>query len=170
MFPSHDRLRAAINNINAQNTELTEDSIYNSLSSQLADGGSLVEFKNGGSHEENPLGGIPQGYNENGDLNLVEQGETKWNDYIFSNRNKLRKAERFGLPGMLNNRTFSSAAKTIQNESKERPLDLISKRGLNKQMDYLISAQEEHNAMLENTNQFKSVGIVTGKQIGRAHV
>jgi len=155
--------RAAMNNINAQNTELTEDSIYSSLSSQLADGGSLVEFKNGGSHEENPLGGIPQGYNENGDLNLVEQGETKWNDYIFSNRNKLSKAERFGLPGMLNNRTFSSAAKTIQKESKERPLDLISKRGLNKQMDYLISAQEEHNAMLENNNQFKNGGKMNSK-------
>ena len=153
----------AMNNINAQNTELTEDSIYSSLSSQLADGGSLVEFKNGGSHEENPLGGIPQGYNENGDLNLVEQGETKWNDYIFSNRNKLSKAERFNLPGMLNNRTFSSAAKTIQKESKERPFDLISKRGLNKQMDYLISAQEEHNAMLENTNQFKRGGKMNSK-------
>ena len=157
--------RAAMNNINAQNTELTEDSIYSSLSSQLADGGSLVEFKNGGSHEENPLGGIPQGYNENGDLNLVEQGETKWNDYIFSNRNKLSKAERFGLPGILNNRTFSSAAKTIQRESKERPLDLISKRGLDKQMDYLISAQEEHNAMLENTNQFKSGGQMNSKSV-----
>ena len=129
----------------------------------MSNGGSLVEFKNGGSHEENPLGGIPQGYNENGDLNLVEQGETKWNDYIFSNRNKLSKAERFNLPGMLNNRTFSSAAKTIQKESKERPLDLISKRGLDKQMDYLISAQEEHNAMLENTNQFKRGGKMNSK-------
>ena len=160
--------RAAMNNINAQNTELTEDSIYSSLSSQLANGGSLVEFKNGGSHEENPFGGIPQGYNENGDLNLVEQGETKWNDYIFSDRNKLSKAERFGLPGMLNNRTFSSAAKTIQKESAERPLDLISKRGLNKQMDYLISAQEEHNAISENTNQFKSGGQMNFKSNKRA--
>ena len=155
--------RAAMNNINAQNTELTEDSIYSSLSSQLADGGSLIEFKNGGTHEKNPFGGIPQGYNENGDLNLVEQGETKWQDYIFSDRNKLSKAERFGLPGMLNNRTFSSAAKIIQKESKERPLDLISKRGLDKQMDYLISAQEENNAMLENTNQFKSGGQMNFK-------
>lgn len=155
--------RDAMNNINAQNTELTDDSIYSSLSSQLADGGSLVEFKNGGSHEENPFGGIPQGYNENGDLNLVEQGETKWNDYIFSDRNKLSKAQRFGLPGMLNNRTFSSAAKTIQKESKERPLDLISKRGLDKQMDYLMSAQEEHNAISENTNQFKSGGQMNFK-------
>ena len=53
----------------------------------------------------------------------------EYNAITFSDRNKLSKAERFGLPGTLNNRTFSSAAKTIQKESKERPFDLISKRG-----------------------------------------
>jgi hypothetical protein len=42
-------------------------------------------FENGGSHEQNPIGGIPQGVGANGKLNLVEEGETKWNDYIFSN-------------------------------------------------------------------------------------
>ena len=38
--------RAAMNNINAQNTELTEDSIYSSLSSQLANGGPVKTTKN----------------------------------------------------------------------------------------------------------------------------
>lgn len=42
-------------------------------------------FEGGGSHKENPLGGIPQGTGSNGKPNLVEEGETKWNDYIFSN-------------------------------------------------------------------------------------
>lgn len=42
-------------------------------------------FENGGTHEENALGGIPQGVGKNGKPNLVEEGETKWNDYIFSN-------------------------------------------------------------------------------------
>lgn len=42
-------------------------------------------FENGGSHEVNPNGGIPQGVGSNGKVNLVEEGETKWNDYIFSN-------------------------------------------------------------------------------------
>lgn len=42
-------------------------------------------FENGGTHEENSLGGIPQGVGNNGKINLVEEGETKWNDYIFSN-------------------------------------------------------------------------------------
>ena len=42
-------------------------------------------FEGGGSHEENPNGGIPQGTGANGKPNLVEEGETKWDDYIFSN-------------------------------------------------------------------------------------
>ena len=45
----------------------------------------LVRFENGGTHKQNPLGGIPQGMGSNGKPNLVEEGETKWNDYIFSN-------------------------------------------------------------------------------------
>lgn len=45
----------------------------------------VTEFEGGGTHEENPLGGIPQGVGANGKLNLVEEGETKWNGYIFSN-------------------------------------------------------------------------------------
>ena len=42
-------------------------------------------FEGGGSHEQNPLGGIPIGVGSNGKQNLVEEGETKWNDYVFSN-------------------------------------------------------------------------------------
>jgi hypothetical protein len=47
--------------------------------------GLVTKFENGGLHEENPLGGIPLGIGPNGKPNLVEEGETKWNDYIFSN-------------------------------------------------------------------------------------
>lgn len=50
----------------------------------------LTEFNTGGTHESNPLGGIPQGYNSQGQMQTVEEGETKFKfkdgDYIFSNR------------------------------------------------------------------------------------
>lgn len=53
-------------------------------------GEGLVEFNSGGTHEENPLGGIPQGVGSNGLLNTVEEGESKFTfddgDYVFSNR------------------------------------------------------------------------------------
>jgi len=38
-------------------------------------------YQNGGTHEQNPLGGIPVGGNA-----LVEEGEVRHKDYIFSNR------------------------------------------------------------------------------------
>jgi hypothetical protein len=59
------------------------------LNSQVNAGEGVSElvtmFENGGSHEQNSLGGIPQGLGANGKQNLVEEGETKWNDYVFSN-------------------------------------------------------------------------------------
>lgn len=59
-----------------------------SLSSQSSGSGAdklVTLFENGGTHQENKHGGIPQGIGLNGKQNLVEEGETKWNDYIFSN-------------------------------------------------------------------------------------
>lgn len=50
----------------------------------------LERFENGGTHEENPYGGIPMGMGDNGKMNTVEEGETRFSfdegDYIFSNR------------------------------------------------------------------------------------
>jgi hypothetical protein len=50
----------------------------------------LNSFNTGGTHEFNPLGGIPLGIGSNGKQNTVEQGETSVNlkkgKYIFSNR------------------------------------------------------------------------------------
>ena len=50
----------------------------------------LTEFKGGGTHEQNSLGGIPLGIGSNGKRNSVEEGETRYEfnegGYIFSNR------------------------------------------------------------------------------------
>lgn len=54
--------------------------------------GSFTLFENGGTHEQNPYGGIPQGYNSQGQLMTTEESESKFkfsdSDYIFSNRLK----------------------------------------------------------------------------------
>jgi hypothetical protein len=54
--------------------------------------GTFTEFNNGGSHEINPLGGIPQGYNSDGQMRMVEENESKYKfkegNYIFSDRLK----------------------------------------------------------------------------------
>jgi hypothetical protein len=55
---------------------------------------SLVSYMGGGTHQQNPLGGIPLGKTLGGKQNTVEQGETsfkfKEGKYVFSNRLKLR--------------------------------------------------------------------------------
>ena len=87
----------------------------------FADGGpmeaQLTEFSEGGRHEENPLGGIPQGTAPDGRVNLVEQGETKLNseNYIFSDSLKVDKAtaEEFALPKNEVGKTFAEISKKL---------------------------------------------------------
>lgn len=54
----------------------------------------LVSYQGGGTHAQNPLGGIPIGKSVQGKQNSVEQGESSIKfpegKYIFSNRLKLR--------------------------------------------------------------------------------
>lgn len=62
----------------------------NFYSEQKPNNEGLIEFAGGGTHEQNSNGGIPIGYDNNGNQNTVEDGETKYSfddgEYIFSNR------------------------------------------------------------------------------------
>lgn len=101
-------------------------------------------FDTGGIHEENPNQGIPQGVDQNGIPNLVEEGEVKFQDYIFSDRIKADKdaLEMVGLPTKDKGKTFAKLARKASEESKERPNDPISIRGLIDAMMKLQAAQE----------------------------
>lgn len=103
----------------------------------------LIQIDNGGTHEENPMEGIQMGVDPQGIPNLVEEGETIWNDYVFSNRIKVPKAVRnkYKLRGP-KNMTFADASKYISKESDERPNDPISQRGLEAGLARLVQEQE----------------------------
>lgn len=102
-------------------------------------------INNGGTHEENPLGGVLVGFDQQGVPNLVEEGEVIYNDYVFSNRLKLNKKllEDNGFNKKYEGYTFAELVKEIQEESAERPNDKISKDGLNDMLDRIIQMQEE---------------------------
>lgn len=106
----------------------------------------LLYVDNGGTHEQNPLGGIPVGFDQNGTPNLVEEGETIWNDYVFSNRIKVPKAmfHTLGLGGAMkkNRLTFADASKKLAKESEQRPNDPISMAGLEASLSKLAAVQE----------------------------
>ena len=99
---------------------------------------------NGGTHEENPMEGVPMGMDAEGNPNLVEQGEVIFNDYVFSNRLFADSGllESFNLPKSYDGHSFAAIAEKLGDESKERPNDPISKRGLLSSMSRLQQAQE----------------------------
>lgn len=102
----------------------------------------ITLIDNGGTHEQNPLQGVPMGIDEQGKPNLVEEGEVIWNNYVFSNRIPIPDELAKALKIQGKNMTFADAAKKAQKESEERPNDPISKRGLQASMARLQAAQE----------------------------
>ena len=110
--------------------------------------GGLEYINNGGTHENNILGGVPMGSDENGTPNLVEENETIWNDYVFSNRLKVPKTltDKYKLSKDI---TFAEASKKLGKEIEETPNDPISKRTFNFFMQDLQQSQEEVKAKKE---------------------
>lgn len=105
----------------------------------------ITEYNVGGTHEENPNEGIQVGVDPQGTPNLVEEGEVNYNDYIFSNRLKVPKQfkKQYGLGNSKKQMSYADAAKKLQKESEERPLDPISKRGLDAVLGALAESQED---------------------------
>lgn len=103
----------------------------------------LMFINNGGTHESNPYEGVPISMDQEGNPNLVEEGEVIWNDYVFSNRLKVPKSIKKKYK--LGNRemTFADAVDKLSKESNERPNDVISKRGLNSTLLKLAEEQEQ---------------------------
>lgn len=97
----------------------------------------------GGSHEQNPYGGIPQGIALDGIQNLVEEGEVIYKDYVFSDRLKVPSADKEML-GLKKDKdySFADAAELIQKESEERPNDPLSKANLDAMLGRLQGSQE----------------------------
>ena len=104
----------------------------------------VTYINNGGTHEENPNDGVQVGVDSQGNPNLVEEGEVKWNNYIFSNRIFANKKDLKAshLPTSLDNNSFASAAEKLSKQSKEMPNDPISKRSLNISLSRLQQLQE----------------------------
>lgn len=140
------------NNIETVNMNIMQDKTKQAYLHSAAYGGhmptgdftnGMTFFSEGGSHEENPYQGIQQGIAPDGKPNLVEEGEWKYNDYIYSKRLKVPKKD-YELLGLKTNKEYSyaDAAEILQKESEERPNDPISKKQLDVMMERLKNSQE----------------------------
>lgn len=123
----------------------------------------VTKINEGGTHEENPNGGIIMGVDDKGVPNLVEEGEVIYNDYVYSNRLTPNEEmlKKFNLPSKYKGKTYSYIAEDLSKESEETPLDSISKRGLQANMAKLATIQELHRDALGKSGDNR---LVKGNQ------
>lgn len=166
---SHDNaykeasLMNSINNSGSRQALAIESNYFqeggplHALGAEFPNGVSHV--REGGQHHENPMGGVQVGIGQNGLPNLLEEGEVKFNDYVFSNSLKPddELLEGLNLKESLKNKTFAEIASKLSKESEERPNDPISKRGLYSSMAKLTIAQELYKEQ-NNLNNVPSQG------------
>ncbi len=116
--------------------------------SDFSDG--LQVISAGGSHESNPYDGVQLGTDSQGKPNLVEEGETVFDDYVFSKRIKAdAKTKKKFHVGKNADISYADLSKKLEKESAERPNDAISQAGLEKQMHDLADEQERQKSEMQ---------------------
>ena len=175
-----DAREFALRNADLANNELKTNMFNDSLRTfyrSSAYGGELgthgSDFSNnvkyintGGTHEQNPNGGVLMGVDEQGTPNFVEEGEVIVGDYVFSNRMRPSQSalEKAHLDPSLHGGSYAEIAEAIAEKSEEMPNDPISKRTLNSNLSRLMSVQEDARARKaerennEDANKFVSGG------------
>lgn len=156
---SNFNFQQAVDSTAKQNTlnQLANMAAYGGFLRKYDLGGSLGDFNEvnaGGTHEQNPLGGVMVRPDAS-----VEQGETITDtnngDYVFSDRLKLSKQECLDL-GVPVGSTYAEASKILRKEYDERPNDPISKKGWEDFKNILIESQElqkQEKALKESREQ-----------------
>ena len=112
----------------------------------------LTHVEAGGTHEENPYEGVQMGVDREGVPNLVEEDETVYNDYVYSNRIKCDPTtkEKFHV-SKKRDITFADLSKKLEKEIAERPNDPISQAAFKAQMADLAEQQERQKQEMEAT-------------------
>lgn len=110
----------------------------------------LMHIDAGDSHENNPYDGVQLGTDSQGKPNLVEEGETIFDDYVFSKRIKAdaKTKKRFHV-GKNADISYADLSKKLEKESAERPNDAISQAGLKKQIHDLADEQERQKSEMQ---------------------
>lgn len=152
----------AAHKINMQNN-LSIKQNYASFGGNLNTAGAnfttgMKHINKGDTHENNPYEGVPMGVDPQGTPNLVEEGETIYNDYVFSDRLKVPKqkikkgqtkfTQEEKILHKYEGKTYADAAKKAEKDSgvDERPNDNIAKRGFETILEILAQSQEQQRA------------------------
>lgn len=104
-----------------------------------------MRVNTGGSHEENPYGGVQIGVDTQGIPNMLEENEPVYDDYVYSDNIKADKAllKKYNIPEKYAGKLYSEIADKFVDEAEDRPNDPISNKGLESMLGRLAQAQEE---------------------------
>ena len=125
----------------------------------------LLEINAGSSHEDNPYQGVQLGVDSQGVPNLVEEGETVFNDYVYSNRMNVPSfmKKELGLGGNKNQDiTFAEASKKLAEASVERPNNPIDQAGLEASLGKLAQIQEAERMKMQAEQQNTEMEMMNG--------
>lgn len=145
----------------------------------------LTEYDGGGTHGQNPLGGIPIGADQQGTPNTVEADETSYNfepsedfeggKYVFSNRLFIDEGNiksTLGLPNAVRGMSIADASKYIAKMFKGR--DDISSKNTEKAFMFRLKdvnemqkqQMQEQQQLQEAQQQFVYGGMQNQYQLG----
>lgn len=133
----------------------------------------ITEFNTGGSHEENPYGGIPQGIAPDGAPNLVEEGEVKIGDivgginqYILSARLVIdgETASQFGINPKFVGLTYADAFRQAYKPYKERTGNAEVKNEIAHLCNIFQQAQDAEKAKREMQEQLAVMASMPPEQ------
>lgn len=123
----------------------------------------------GGSHDENPNGGVQIGTDAQGVPNMLEENESVYNDYVFSD-NIIANADilkKYFIPYKYGGKLYSEIADALINEAEERPLDHTSNNGVSAMLTRLADAQEEQKQMKEQAELEEELANMSPEELAQ---
>ena len=128
-----------------------------------------LKVNEGGSHEENPNGGVQLGVDEQGIPNMLEEGEPVYNDYVYSDNIKAdeRMLKKHNIPEKYSGKLYSEIADKFVDEAAERPNDPISNTGLEAMLTRLASAQDEQKERRNKQNIRRELSKLSPEELAQ---
>lgn len=113
-----------------------------------------TRINEGGSHEENPNGGVQLGVDNNGIPNLLEENEPVYDDFVYSDNITADKdiLKEYNLPEKFAGKPYSEIADYYVKAAEEQPNDHIANAGMDAMLKRLASAQEKQKQLEEQTD------------------
>ena len=154
-----------VTNFYDQANKINQRQQRQNMMNYFAEGGLLNEFNTGDSHENNPLGGIPQGIASDGLPNLVEEGEVR-SDFddakIFNNQDRNytiteKDCEEYLLPKSVIGCNPAEAIKKLKKEYEDRVNDPIAIATMKEWDNRIFAFQEDKTAKLEEKRIKKAI-------------